>query len=109
MAKKAKQTVELVKVEYDPGDKRSYGTVEIEARTPYGLLRLDSRIASDSSLEDPEVTLDGKAVPDAVDAPDPGFPHYYASSRLRARVDERKQAKEAVEEWCAAYGAYLAG
>jgi len=101
--------VTVLKVEYDPGDKRSYGEVEISANTPYGLFEFTALIASDSSLEDDTVLLDGEDLTGlGLDLPDLGFPHYLASDALRRRVNEQEQAKDFVEEWCKVYAKHLA-
>lgn len=97
--------MEITKLEYDCGDKRSYGSLEVEATTKYGVLKVTGMIASDSSLEDLKVTLDGKEVD--TDFPDPGLPHYYAPAALRRRVDEKVQVREAIEEFLASYEADL--
>lgn len=99
--------VEILKVEYDPGDKRRYGEVEIVANTPYGLFEFTAMIDSDSSLDEGKVLLDGADLTDLLELPDPGFPHEQASRALRKRVNEQEQAKEAVEEWCESYAAFL--
>jgi hypothetical protein len=103
--------VTVTKFEWDPGDKRSYGSFEIEADTPAGKLVGRGMINSGGEVDDPEWTLDGKPVPSDVEYPDLGIPHYYAGSRAMSRFEKAKDTElpEVLSEWVAGYMADMAG
>ena len=80
----------ITKLEYDPGDKRSCGSLEVEATTSKGKLKIHGYIQTGGDIEYSEenhgVFLDGKILD--VWTFDPGLPHYYAGSRALSRAQE---------------------
>lgn len=97
--------VKVTKFEWDPGDKRSYGSFEIEADTSAGKLIGKGLINSGGESEDEEWSLDGKPIPDEVSPPDLGIPHYYAGSKAMSRFEKVKDTEilETLQEWLDGY------
>lgn len=97
--------VEVVMFEWDPGDERSHGVFQVEADTPVGKLVGKGLINSRGSQENQEWTLNGQPLPDTVDCPDFGIPHYYAGHKAISRFEKVKDVEvpETLSEWVNAY------
>ena len=97
--------------EWDPGDKRSYGSFKVVADTPHGELVGEGMIDSGGGTENETWTLGGKPISSDVDYPDLGIPHYYAGARAMSRFEKVKDQEipEILSEWLAGYIADTAG
>lgn len=94
--------VTLEEYSYDCGDKRSYGELEVTAKTNLGTLTIESTIGSSGDLEDVTMKLNDKEVIDDLDDKfDPGTPHYYSGKRAVATWEEKAKTtlQEALEEY----------
>lgn len=97
--------VKILNVNYEPGDSRSYGLLEFEAETPYGVLKHKGMIDQSGSIPDFTLTLDGKELDgEVMDLfPDPGLPHKSSPEAVRNRIDVNDAVLKAVEKWCEGY------
>lgn len=104
-------SIKITKLEYDPGDKRSYGSLQIEAETPKGKFRSNHLIDSSGELEwdDPfeensdtfgiwlnDIKLDESIAYNF----DPGLAHKYCGEKAvdRSYKNQEQYVLEAIEE-----------
>jgi len=94
--------IKFDKLKYDPGDKRSYGTLKLQADTTKGKLKIECLVATSGDLEfdsaDHGIWLDGKKLEDVNF--DPGLVHYYGGYKAMHRCSENLEdwVGEAIEE-----------
>ena len=95
--------IKILSIDYNPGDKRTSGAIELKAETPHGLLEFWSTLGTGD--DEGELTLDGKPVDIDVDWPDIGLPHHYAGKRAVERAQENLNSwvHDALVAWCNEY------
>ena len=95
--------VSIVNYEFDPGDKRSMGSLIVTANTNLGQLVLKCSLSSSGSVEEMKVILDGKRVnTDNMETSfDPATPHYYSGHRAIENWESMAMAtlKDALNEY----------
>jgi hypothetical protein len=104
--------VSAVSYDYDCGDKRSYGSLAVEASfqesdLPFKTLKWDGcAVGSSGGLEsgwDEKCLVDGEAVEVSTGLPEVEVPHYYSGLRTVGRWEDRAHETlvEDLQDWLA--------
>jgi hypothetical protein len=88
--------IEFKKFFYDDGDKKAFGRLTFEAKTPLGLLAVQGEVNHHNEFEGRMMTLDGEDVTWIDEFPKPCLKHFLFRDKS---IDEKEKVREAIEEW----------
>ncbi len=86
--------------DYDEGDNRAYGRLEVTFDVPFGKVKFTTMIGSGSEFEESQLFVNDQEV-EYEEKPDVGAPHYYAGSRAVNRFvkNAHKTLAKDFQEW----------